>query len=77
MDLKSNKLVLGLDFYSDKFKQKENPLIRFDYNYYTIGSFVMDNWKISDNLIWQLGFRTDYHNKYKYFFAANIYALQA
>lgn len=75
MDLTSNKLVLGFDFYSDKFNQKENPPVHFDYNYFTIGSFIMDNWKINRGLILQLGFRTDYHNKYKYFVLPQSFVL--
>ncbi len=67
MDLKSNKFVFGLNFYSDKFIQKEHPVVHLDYNYCTIGFFAVDNWNLNDNLIWQLGLRTDYHNKYKYF----------
>jgi iron complex outermembrane receptor protein len=67
MNLETNKFVFGLNFNSDKFSQVEISPVNFNYNYYTLGLFAMDNWEINDNLIWQLGFRTDYQNKYKYF----------
>ncbi len=67
MNLKSNKLVLGLNFNSDKFIQKVNLPVSFNYNYYTLGLFALNNWQINENFIWQLGLRTDYQDEYKYF----------
>ena len=74
-NLKSNKLVTGLNFNSDEFVQKENLPADFSYKYYTIGLFALDNWKLDNNFIWQLGLRTDYQDKYKYFVLPQLFFL--
>ncbi|MEJ2613875.1 MAG: TonB-dependent receptor, partial [Ignavibacteriaceae bacterium] len=63
LKLNKHKIVFGLNFNSDNFIQKQSPALNFDYNHYTIGLFSLDNWKISDNLIWQPGMRIDYQNE--------------
>ncbi len=72
----NNTLVLGLNFNTDVFMQKNNsPAFPLDYNYYTTGIFGMDNWDVSQKITLQTGLRFDYHNKYKSFFLPNLAVL--
>ena len=58
---KKHKLVSGINFYSDDFKQFHPDIFSLSYSYQTIGAFAQDNWKISDKIFLEPGIRYDYN----------------
>ncbi len=64
---KVNKFVMGLNFNSDNFTRKGTHPFNMNYSHFTAGLFALDNWELDKNIIWQLGLRTDYNNKYGMF----------
>jgi len=56
-----HKLVSGINFYSDDFKQSHPDIFSLDYSYQTIGAFAQDNWEISEKLSLEPGIRYDYN----------------
>jgi iron complex outermembrane receptor protein len=60
-----NKMVAGLNFYTDKFTQAENlSANNFNYDYSTIGAFIQDTWTLNPSWIFQTGMRADNHSRY-------------
>ena len=73
--MKSGKhsLVAGLNFVSESFiKTRSDSVLFNNYNYYTFGSFIQDEWQIKEKLSIQTGLRFDHHNKYGGFFLPRI-----
>ena len=56
-----HKLVSGINFYSDDFKQFQPDIFSVNYSYQTIGAFSQDNWKLSDKISLEPGIRYDYN----------------
>ena len=57
----NHKLVSGINFYSDDFKQFQPDIFSVNYSYQTIGAFAQDNWKLSDKISLEPGIRYDYN----------------
>jgi iron complex outermembrane receptor protein/outer membrane receptor for ferrienterochelin and colicins len=73
MKLKKHNIVIGANFMSESFvKEKSDSVLFSDYNYYTIGSFVQDEWQLAKRFSIQTGVRFDVHNKYNTFFLPRI-----
>lgn len=61
--MKKHTLVMGLNFISETFMLGQSEAIFFnDYNYYTAGCFLQDDWQAFKKLSFQLGLRYDHHN---------------
>ena len=76
MKSESNRLVFGGNLTTDRFKQLNNSTPpEFNYNYYTLGIFALDDWDITRQLILEGGLRTDYQNKYKAFVLPQAFLL--
>ena len=72
----SNRLVIGANLTTDRFKQQnDTALPEFNYNYYTLGIFALDDWNVTRQLIVEAGLRTDYQNKYKAFVLPQAFLL--
>ena len=72
----SNRLVIGANLTTDRFKQRNNTAPpEFNYNYYTLGLFALDNWDVTHQLILEAGLRTDYQSKYKTFVLPQAFLL--
>lgn len=64
---KIHNFVIGVNFLTDSFKENTksiSPANSLDYNYYTTGLFVQDDWNVNQKLIFQTGIRVDNNNKY-------------
>ena len=67
-----HKLVSGINFYSDNFKQFHPDIFSLNYSYQTIGAFAQDNWKISDKIFLEPGIRYDYNIQNAGFFLPRL-----
>jgi len=56
-----HKLVTGINFYSDDFRQFHPDIFSLNYSHQTIGAFVQDNWEISKKVFLEPGIRYDYN----------------
>ena len=56
-----HKLVSGINFYSDDFKQFLPDIFLLNYSFQIIGIFAQDNWEISDRISLEPGIRYDYN----------------
>ncbi len=71
--LKKHTMVLGLNFISENFVLVQNDSTRFgNYDNYTAGSFIQDDWNISSKLIMQMGMRYDYHFTFNSFYLPRV-----
>ena len=67
--LKRHKVVVGANFMSESFiKNNSDSVLFHNYNYNTIGSFLQDDWQLTDKFSVQAGVRYDVHNTYGNFF---------
>ncbi len=66
--IKRQQFVTGINVSSEKFNEDstKSHLLR-NYNYVTTGLFLQDDWKPTDKLSGQAGFRTDYVNQFGFF----------
>ncbi len=58
-------LVAGLNLNGESFTKKvpDSSLLP-EYDHFTLGAFVQDDWRIHSKLILETGLRTDFHNRY-------------
>lgn len=62
---KKHTLVAGLNFISESFTLHNNYTAYFsNYNYYTAGVFLQDDWQAFKKLSFQVGLRYDVHNTF-------------
>ncbi len=61
INVKKHKLVSGVNFYSDNFKQFQPDIFSLNYSYQTIGAFAQDNWELTDKVFLEPGIRYDYN----------------
>lgn len=68
-----NDLVAGMNFNGERLKKglPDSTMIS-DYNNFTVGFFLQDDWRIHPKLIIETGLRTDFHNIYKAFVLPRI-----
>ena len=60
--LKKHTLVVGVNFISENFVLVQSDAHNFsNYDYYTAGSFLQDDWQVHKKLTVQMGLRYDYH----------------
>ncbi len=71
-NLEDHKLVGGLNFYSDDFKQSHPAVFSLDYTHQTIGAFIQDNWKVKDKMFIEPGIRYDYNIQHGGFFLPRL-----
>lgn len=75
MSVKRNRhdIVAGINVNGELFKKRlpDSSSIT-SYQYFTVGAFAQDDWKIHPNLSLQSGFRIDAHNKYGTFILPRI-----
>jgi outer membrane receptor for ferrienterochelin and colicins len=66
--LAKHDVVAGMNLTGENLKKKlpDSTMIT-DYNYFAVGLFLQDDWKINSKLTIETGFRTDFHNIYKAF----------
>ncbi len=70
---KKHTLVIGLNFISENFVATKIDAPQFtNYNYYTTGSFLQDDWQVFKKISFQLGLRYDYHNTFGSFLLPRI-----
>ena len=70
---KKHTIVAGLNFVSELFRKNKSDTVLFDnYTYYTVGSFLQDDWQIAEKISVQAGLRFDVHNKYGNFVLPRI-----
>lgn len=63
--MKKHTLVAGLNFINETFMLGQSEALFFnDYNYYTTGCFLQDDWQAFKKMSFQLGLRYDHHNKF-------------
>lgn len=63
-----HQFVTGLNFISENFSEDRTKSHRLrNYNYYTSGLFLQDDWNPKEKIALQAGLRTDYQNQYGYF----------
>lgn len=61
---KKHNWVSGLNFNSDRFRQKNISSNSLSYLHQTMGIFTQDNWKITKSFYFEPGLRLDYNNQY-------------
>ncbi|MEO6612674.1 MAG: TonB-dependent receptor [Chitinophagaceae bacterium] len=66
-------IVGGINLNGEHFKKKvpDSSLIR-DYNYFTMGLFVQDDWHFHPQLTLESGIRSDFHNVYGTFILPRV-----
>ncbi len=66
-------LVTGVNINGEHFKKKlpDSSLVK-DYDYYTVGIFVQDDWRLHPKIILESGLRTDFHDQYGTFVLPRI-----
>lgn len=66
-------LVAGLNLNGESFnKKRPDSSLLPEYDHFTIGAFVQDDWRIHPKLILETGLRTDFHNQYGAFFLPRL-----
>lgn len=65
--------VMGLNLNGESFKKKlpDSTRIR-NYDHFTLGLFVQDDWRIHPKFILETGFRSDFHNRYGSFLLPRV-----
>lgn len=59
------QLVAGINFTTEKFSEDSSKShLNRGYNYYTLGFFLQDDWKINEKFAIQAGIRMDYQNQF-------------
>ncbi len=61
VNFRNHRVVGGLDFYWDYFKQFQPIIFSLSYEHKTGGIFLQDNWKISNKMFVEPGVRYDYN----------------
>ncbi len=70
---KKHTVVAGLNFTSENFVLTKSGALFFrDYNYYTTGLFLQDDWQLFKKLSFQVGIRYDIHNTFGSFFLPRL-----
>jgi len=71
--LARHDLVAGLNFNGEKFKKllPDSTLID-NYNFFTVGLFVQDDWRLHRRVTLESGLRTDIHNEFGTFVLPRI-----
>ncbi len=68
-----HQIVIGLNINSEKFTEDSTKShLKRDYNYFTTGIFVQDDWKLTDKFTIETGIRTDYQNQFDFFFLPRL-----
>ena len=69
-------VVAGINLNGENLKKRlpDSSLIN-DYNYFTVGFFLQDDWRLHPKLTIQSGLRSDFHNIYKAFVLPRISVL--
>jgi outer membrane receptor for ferrienterochelin and colicins len=69
-------VVAGINLTSENFKKRvpDSTLIN-NYNYFAVGLFIQDDWRLHPKLTIQSGLRCDFHNIYKAFVLPRISVL--
>jgi len=71
--LKKHTIVAGLTFKSENFVMINSGASNFsNYDYYTAGSFIQDDWQVRKKFTIQLGMRYDYHFTFHSFYLPRI-----
>ncbi|MES2134570.1 MAG: TonB-dependent receptor [Bacteroidota bacterium] len=71
--LRKHSLVIGLNFMSETFVKNTSDSVLFhNYDYNTIGSFVQDDWQLTNKFSIQAGMRFDHHNTYGNFYLPRL-----
>jgi outer membrane receptor protein involved in Fe transport len=66
-------LVAGINLNGENFnKKRPDSTLLPEYDHFTIGAFVQDDWRILPKLTLETGIRTDFHNKYGTFFLPRV-----
>lgn len=62
-DFKKNQFVTGINFITENFlEDSSRSHLQRNYNYFTTGIFLQDDWKPTEKLTIEAGLRTDYQN---------------
>lgn len=69
---KKHNWVSGLNFYGDRFRQKNITSNSLSYLHQTLGFFTQDNWRITKSFYFELGIRLDYNNQYGSFLLPRV-----
>jgi len=72
---KKHKWVSGLNYYGDKFNQKNPSANSLSYLHQTIGIFSQDNWHITKSFYLEPGMRLDYNYQYGSFLLPRLAAM--
>lgn len=68
--------LLGGNIWTDQFREDEVTAIgKRNYNHFTTGAFVQNNWEVTPSIALESGLRTDYHNQYGLFILPRVSAL--
>lgn len=71
--LKRHKLVIGANFTNESFIKNRSDSVAFhNYDYNTIGSFLQDDWQLTEKISLQVGMRFDHHNTYGNFYLPRL-----
>lgn len=66
--ISKHQFVTGVNFTTEQFSEDSTiSHLQRNYNYYTSGIFLQDDWKPTEKIALQTGLRTDYQNKYGLF----------
>jgi outer membrane receptor for ferrienterochelin and colicins len=69
----NHDLVLGLNINGEKFSKKlPDSSFLPNYDHFTLGAFIQDDWRIHSKWTLETGLRTDFHNKYGTFILPRI-----
>lgn len=65
---KKHDIIAGMNLTGENLKKKlPDSTLLTNYNYFAVGLFLQDDWRINPRLTIETGFRTDFHNIYKAF----------
>ncbi len=63
-----HQYVSGINFTTEKFSEDSSiSHLQRNYNYFTTGIFLQDDWKPTEKFVMQAGLRTDYQNQFGFF----------
>lgn len=65
---KNHDIVAGMNLTGENLRKRlpDSTMIT-NYNYFAVGLFLQDDWRINSRLTIETGFRSDFHNIYKVF----------
>jgi len=69
---KKHNWVSGLNFYGDRFRQKNITNNSLSYSHQTLGIFTQDNWRITKSFYFEPGIRLDYNYQYGSFLLPRV-----